>query len=507
MNNKKLHEKEMFNMMDELTDYIDEKYLDVFDKEDINEEEMLDDIQLENIKKNVIEKLNVKEDKKEETKYINKRKKSRRRMKFSKIAAAILIIFGLLFVAYPNEVIAVLKKPLNYIPGINTVMDSEESSERYVLEKPISINQDGMKIELMSVIVQNDDNYIFVNARGNDEKIFSEENGYKSINMLVKFRNGQVYNLKSGSMFSGGNDWNASYNNWSDVNEKNIKSRFLYKEGDTIEVIIGTEDKVNIPVTLIKAPSFEDYSEIGPTTEVNDISVTAIPSFDDNDLTINLASPKIQGQMIDQYALSPDFSFNQDRFKYKGILNERIALYDDYGNLVKGKGVGSYTPPLSEFHFDITESVSNKFKLVIPYIKMKYNIDKKFRIKLPEVGESLEYEDYILDFNDYKLKINKIERINTIPGESVKIYFDTGYDEYLDESMYSIMLAPGIKAFDEPIYQSWSGNFGEDDDENMVGALKVVDISLNKEGLKKFDLYIDSIITIKRGPWKFEIER
>lgn len=505
MSNRKFHEEEMFYMMDKLTEYIDEEYLDVFEKEDIKEEEMLDDIQLENIKRNVIEKLNLKESKKENTKYINKRKKARKRIQFSKIAAAILIIFGLLFVAYPNEVIAVLKKPLNYIPGINTVMDSEESSERYVLEQPITIKHDGMKIELMSVIVQNDNNYIFVNARGNDKRIFIEGNGKCSYNMEVRFNNNEIYKLPTGTISSSVNVWDASKSNLYGASEKKNNKKFTYKDGDTIEVIIGNDDKAIIPVTLIKAPSFEDYSELGPTTEVKDISITAIPTFSDKDLTINLVSP--QNQMIDEYALSPSFSFNQDKFKYKGILNERIALCDNEGNLINGEGVDMYSPPLSEFHFDITESDSDKFKLVIPYIKMKYNIDKDFKIELPEVGEFFEYDDYVLNLNDYKLKINKIERPKSDSGEIVKIYLDTGYNENLDESMYEIRLNCIIPFFSEPFYQSWGGSYGEGDDENMVGALKVVDITLNKEDLRKFDLHIDSIITIKKGPWEFEIER
>lgn len=405
--------------------------------------------------------------------------------KLAATAAAIVIIIGIFSSDY---VTAAIGKLLQYIPGLNITLEQED--ERFILKDTINITKGDNYIKLLSVIVDNKNQSIYVSIRGNNKKCK---------NVSVKFKNGKEYDLPIYSVGSGGSDWVGDYS-YNPKFYKPKKDTFTYMDGDELNIILNDKENMLIPVKLEKPDTLHSYDELGPTVNKNGLSITAIPTLNNNELEINLLTPNIAGGRVDEYALQPDYKDNE--YRHAGLLAGRITLKDKEGNILKGRTPNSlYTPPLSEFYFDISGNNNKEFKLAIPYVKVKYEVKKDIKIVLPEVGKKLEYENNTIDLKGYKLKINSIERPE---NTRVIINFDTNYNEEATESLLDIYPAVNIQLFGEPIYDSWSRSY-EINATKTIGPMNKLDIELNKKNLHQFNLYIETITTVKRGPWEFDI--
>lgn len=489
MNNKNSNkpdifsEKEMFEIIDSLTENPDSFKLNI-DDEDIYEDTNLDNIK-ESISNKTFEKLGLENKSFKKHAAPNRFYKTPLFKKLIAVAASIAIVFTIFSTDYVK---ATIEKLFKYIPGINQTI--EDKSEIYILNKPVKITDKGSYINLLSVIIDTEKQNIYVGIRGNN----------KCKKASVRFKNGKEYGLPIYSIAGGGSEWVGNFSYDSRFCE-NKNAPFNYNNNDEISIIINDDKAITFDVRLVKAKSYKSYEELGPTALKNGLSITAIPAIEGKELKLNLLTPKIDNEGVEEYGLRPDYTKSSDGYSYEGLLNERITLKDKQGNTIKGRGLSSYAPPLSEFYFNISESKDKEFKLSIPYIRMRYDVDKDVKIKLPKSGEKLEYKDNIVDLNGYKLNIISVER----PQKNrVIINIDTNYDESLKESM--LFIEPGVKfpLFGKPIYTGWSGNCAKDG-KKIIGPLNQLDIELNKDNIDEFNLNIKSIETIKRGPWEFNI--
>lgn len=482
-----LYEDEIFEIMDSITE--DQDILGDL-KLDIDDEAIEENLDFNSIKENVrnktFKKLGIASD--SPVKSITSRKEKFYKTvlfkKLTTVAAAIVVVISLFSSDY---VTAAIGKLLQYIPGLNITV--EEEGEKFILKKAVNITRENSYIKLISVIIDNKKQNIFVAIDGNNKMC-------KKVS--VKFKNGEIYELPYASIGSGGNEWSGNYA-WEAEYNKVKKDAFNYNPGDDLKVILNDKENLTFTVKLEKPGTFQSYDELGPTNNKNGLSITAIPTLNNSELKINLLTPNIPEGRIDEYALRPDYSDNG--YSYMGLLAEKMTLKDKNGNTVKGRGLNSYAPPLSEFYFDISNNTNKEFKLTIPYVKVKYDVKKDVKITLPNVGQKLEYENNIVDLKGYKLKINSIEMPE---NNRVIINFDTNYDENTAESLLEIQ--PGVRhqLFKKPIYDGWGGSC-RINDTNKIGPMNQLDIQLNKKNLHEFTLYIESITTVKKGPWEFDI--
>lgn len=475
-------ENEMFEIIDSLTNA--EGFNLNIDDEDFFEDKNFNDIK-ESISKKTFEKLGLEKKSTKNSCTPVEFYKTPLFKKLIAVAASIAIVFSIFTTDYVK---ATIKKLFKYIPGINQTIEDE--GDIYILNKPVKVSDGNSYIKLLSVVIDTEKQFIYVGIRGNNNKCKKAS---------VRFKNGKEYGLPMYSIAGGGEEWVGNFS-YDSKFHGNKNTPFVYNEYDGISIIIDDNKAMTFNVKLVKADSYKSYEELGPTALKNGLSITAIPAIEGKELKLNLLTPHINNQGVEDYGLRPDYTDAPDGYRYGGLLAERITLKDKKGNTIKGRGLNSYAPPLGEFYFNISESKDKEFKLTIPYIKMRYDVDKDVKIKLPKLGEKLEYNN-IVDLNGYKLNITSVER----PEKNrVIINIDTNYDESSKESLFFI--EPGVKfsPLRKPIYNGWSGNCAKGD-EKIIGPMNQLDIQLEKENIDEFNLNIKSIITIKRGPWEFDI--
>lgn len=455
------NDKEMFSQMDGLSEllYKDDINLDVLDCDIYKEDET---VNMNRVKNQTFKKLNIRKPKKKS--HVNK-------------AAAIILLTVVAGTFAFTDVSAQIEKLFQYIPGVNRMVETNEAESLLVLDQPI-IKEN---IELISVVVDNSKNLISVSARGK---------GTNPHDVSAKLPNELVVDFPRYGVAGGFSDWTGDYATEDKVD-------FNIKAGEVVIIVFGD---IEIPVSLVEADKVADQEELGATCIVNDIKITAIKDVADQDLTIHLFSPEKEGRRIDEYALPP--YYEQKDYSFKGILNEKITLKDEAGNLVSSGGLGySYSPPLSEFHFDIN-NVTGKLILEIPFLKMNYYEDITVDIKLPKVGEKVEYDDFDVQLGDFSMTIQGVERTR---ADEVMIDLDVHYDEAAEESLYEVSFTPDLGGlFNKEEYNGYSIQYVGH--ENLVlGEIDKLYVQLNYDNLKVLPLHIDDFTTIIRGPWQFEI--
>lgn len=461
--NESSSDKEMLNQMDYLSEFIynDDIELDVLECEIYKED---DEIDMKKIKEQTFKKVNLQKPKKKWSN-INK-------------VAAILLLTAAVGTFALTDVSAQIQKLFQYIPGVNRMVEVDEAGGLLVLERPIKKEH----IELISVVADNGNDTITVAARGT---------GSSPDDITAKLPDGAVLDFPMRCIAGGTNIWDGDYST-EDKIDINL---------NTEDTLIIRMDDVEIPVALVETDKVIDPIELGTTAVVNDTKITAIKDIVGDDLTIHLFSPEKEGQRIDEYALPPDYE--QEDYSFKGILNEKITLKDEAGNLVSGSGLGSYSPPLSEFHFDISDVAGEKLTLEIPYLKMNYFTDMTVDIKLPDVGEKIKYDKFDIEAGEFWISIQGVERTR---ADEVMIDFDVHYDEEVSESLYEVSFTPDLRGlFNKEEYNGYSLEYVGDED-LILGEIDKLYVMLNYEDLDVLPLHIDDFTTVIRGPWRFEID-
>lgn len=474
-------EKDIFRLMDYMSKDLNEIDYDMESDEFFKNHKESNYIDKNIIKSKAFEKIGVQYD---NVNNIDKKSRSKVRRRYIKnIAAAIIGVILLGGIFYSKDVIAGIQRIFQYIPGKNIVLKDTGKTDRYILKDIVKGNKASKDLEVISVVVENEKKSIEVSIRGTGKK-------YKAVR--ARFKDGAVEELGLFGIGGSENEWHGTFSN-EGINKD---SKFKYKEGETIDIIIGEKDDFVIPVRLEKANSFERLSELGPTCDKNGVSITAISKLKKDELKINLISSQISNGKLDQYALPPDYKCLE--YKSSALLSKGIKLLDNNGKEVRGRGLTSYEPPLSEFYFDVKNHKGDKFKLVIPYITVEYKVDKDIELDVPRVGGKKEYENKVVDLKGYKLKIKSVSRLK---NNELDIKLDTNYDESKDESMFNLNFGVHFPLVGEPVYNGGSYEYGEN------GEIKGITIQLNKKNIDKMILYIEDIITVKRGPWIMEVNK
>lgn len=477
-------EEEIFKAVEDLGQSLiwdtDIKYEDLLGDYDLEEEGSLE-IDKNRIKGKTFNKLGLNQTK------VKSKPEKKRSGKWLVAAALLIIMMSTLF---SRDVIAGIIKVFQYIPGINMIVEDKGDVDRYVLRDIVRVDRDGKSFDIVSVMVENEKNLILVSLRGEGEP-------YQDVS--VEFKDGRTYNLSMSSAGGGGSTWHGDFMYEKRYAPKETED-FNYKEGQEINIILGSNNDIKVPVVLKRAEVYESYEQLGPTAMKNGLSITAIPKLKDGTLRVNLLTPLPNKTNIYEYGLSPD---HNSEYKYMGILNEGITLKGSRNNVIKAEaGLSSYMTPLDEFTFDIKNSNLSDYSLVIPYVKMAYVVNRDIKIDVPRVGETINLDNNVFDFNGYKLKINSIERRKK---DEVTLKIDTNYDETKEESLYEIKFWTKTPFIGPPVSKSWRGNYATED-EKVIGPMKEITIFLKRDDIKKLTINIWRIITVKRGPWEIKLK-
>lgn len=451
---------------------------DSYTQESINEKELFDilnnvkiseeELNLDNIE--VTEK-DIKEIKTRVFKNIKVNRRRNISAKGAAIAASIAAIFILSLIMYNPTALANIKGKLQFIQGMGVVETVEDNGEKYMLTKRAEAQYGNGKIIINSIALNSKSAAIVIGGESVPELwtvVLQNDKGER----YRMWRSGGVAHFDKTA-------WCAEYKysgeisiskNWTVILPKNLK----------------------IPVSLEKVNDIKNVSDLGPTATVNDVSVTAIPSLEDDKLRIGVFSPKNDSKKVLQYAvfvLPLDFKFTSKEQEKHYIDHSQIYLKDSAGNKYMGFGTRNVTLLDHEYYFKVGKNLDKEYTLTIPRILMEYNSKAECTIDLPKVGEAP--LNKVVNLSGFPVNL-LIERTS---DDKLKVGIDVNYNKELPETLVSFKLdADGI-----------GEEIGSGKQRELYSSPGDYEINVYKDQ-KQLKLVLKNPITEKKGPWNILIK-
>lgn len=381
----------------------------------------------------------------------------------STVAAAALVVC-ILFVSVSPDVKAHVQKMLQYIPGYGAIIDTEslQQTVRFVLPQPVEKSFGGGKLEVRGISILEKEASVSLVGTGLKEITSFELRNTK----------GDRYPFHWVGILGRDPAWNGDYNYKGSIDVT-----------ASMELVAG---ELTIPISLASPNEAQHMEDLGETIEHNEIQLTVVSNESQGgDRKVTIVPRIPAGTKI--------ISFGIDSHR----RNFPVKLTDDQGHPVNYTQDANYPNP-NEFYYKHTD-IKHPYKLLLPEVLLERKFDKpvKITVPIPEKGTiSLRQK---IDLFGYPLLINEVERVD--PGDgldreqqnSINLYFDFLYKDHASESLLNLF----------PAFTYHTGAAWDYDEE--TNAAKYMQIAF-KPGAKTFDLYVDTIRTVVRGPWEFTLE-
>jgi hypothetical protein len=416
-------------------DILDDEMVKLMEDMDFEEIE-IDEAQKNRMKKNVMSRVKAKPS----------------RMKHGLIAAGIAGAILLSALSSPGQrALAEIAKKLHFIPGAGRIVETE-AHDIYILQKPIQYFAEETDITINSVTL---DGYLTIRASGTGN--------YQGSKISIVDERGKSYTNNMGSVGSG-NGWSGWFS--FDNIPENLTSFKIILPGN-----------IEIPITLTKAESFDDYANMGPTDVKNEVGITLVTTKVDDKVKFDLIQHNLKDKEIYLYGKR-----SQD-----GHYHTNINVNYHKGNSIKVEHPESYMGTLSEFYF-IPSKDASKYTVEIPEVSLKYMVDNEIILPIPE-SEGEMYIDKSTNMHGFNLRFTRVVRT----GNLVRVYVDTGYDKNAVENLSEARLdmpALSLEMYRAPLKENITVDFYE---------LEV------KPGQKELKLKFNEMYTVMKGPWSFEL--
>lgn len=428
---------------------MEKKIIDILDNVDVEETERLLDGEMDmemdpkamnRIKKSVYEKAGL---------------KAGRKVYFSRklvacLATLVIIVTSMAIVGFDN-VAAAINKIFSFIPGVGIVENND--SIEYVLAEPVSSENNNVILSLNNAVATKDTiTVMFTIAKTDytDEQLYKDkqeeweqlqkDGGYQERKVYL-YAGSEKYTEYSGSTAGGGKQELSTfaYSMKADNINLNTTYKLEYEDYD-----------LSVEFNLESYESFNNLEDIGPTDYHNDISITAVPTFFDGKVEVNLYSVNNSGYLLESY-----------NKHYEGYLKKDLHLETD-------SGIKSYTTPggyggvNGKFVFDIEEADKN-FNLKVPYIVVRSDESKKITLKIPKEGEIITLNKEI-EFEDSTMTIIDVERTSTQHiGEFGDLKMTIKYDNKSENKIMAGCQFTRTNVFGIKGSGSWSGETNDND--------------------------------------------
>lgn len=380
----------------------------------------------------------------------NKRFQGKRFGNRKMLAVALLGIFFLSSAFFHTEVLAAVKKALQYIPGVGMVQE-EDSKERYILQKPVTTQIGDGTLTITGMMVDEEMTFITVSAKN-----VSRFSHVKAVN-----EEKERFKVKSSGMSWSPNQWTSSY--WHDGH--------IDLKGD-IKLIFNSE--IIIPVTLEKAKTYESYDDMGEIATKNGVQIIAIPQRVGNKVQISLVSEHPEEYWISDYGVNGVHMREEHKLN---ITDENNTQYD----IEEIQGISA---PADEFFFSLSNKANETYTITIPEIDVEFHDEGKIKLDIPE-NES--HPDQTFELAGFPVKITKIKRLSE---SRIGLYVDVNLDETAPKSLYNFHIKD-------------MGHMAKVNE--VTGELEYLEFTLEKPNSKRVKLGFDRPRVIIRGPWTIEI--
>lgn len=388
---------------------MEDKIFDALDTLDINQTDKLldtdinmniDSVSLKRIKKAVYKKAGL--------------KKSKHLIKKGLTVTAAALVLAMLSMATigVDNVANAFNRLFSFIPGY-AIVENNKNIE-YVIEKQnIQVENSDVSITIKNAIAIKDNITISLEL---EKKNFDESKALEGMQkeweelekggqlkkpIIVLYANGKEYKTDNYSAAGGGSTESIAAN----FQIENINTQTTYK-------LEYKEYNLSLAFKLKAYDSFDSLEEIGPTTILNDISITAVSNIKDNKLEVEL------------------YPINKSKYQISSFAKVFDNGYEGKDlNLQTSNGIRKYTAPDSsmgannKFYFDISPD-DKDLVLKIPYLIVASNESQNISLKIPNEGEKLTLNEKV-EFTDSTMIITDVERIKSDENEygNLKINF------------------------------------------------------------------------------------
>lgn len=340
----------------------------------------------------------------------------RRKMKktFIYLAASLALILSFVGIVGFDKVEAAIKRALQYIPGYNVLVDTEEGKVLALKEQ---------------VKYEKDDVYVVINAAlklGKDFNISIESN-FKDIDnteVLLKDKAGNIVSSKNWGRAGGGDFWQGDY--YFEVED----------EYNNYTLVLGD---IEVPFTLEETEEVEGFLQLGSHSTDKGISIVAIKKPLEDNLLISLLN-QAEGKIVEDYPFENNLWISQ-------VFDFEKSMYilDKEGHKIYPDIPLSFSNLMSDFYFDIPDQEG--LKLVLPYVKVFYPDIKTDKIKIRKlkdgevqsINKELQLGRFSIEVIEAKTKGEEIVisfKINSLEDEiidSIKVKGIDGYGLGLNE--------------------------------------------------------------------------
>ena len=359
------------------------------------------------------------------------------------VAAAFLIVF--IGIMSYGPALARVTQLLQYIPGFGIVL--EESDQRYILLAPVQQSVGAGMIRVEGVFADN--TQTVVRVTGKDIP--------KYLDIVFVDKSGKEYSASTYSVVSTGSGiWQGSYSYNGSI-----------PDPSDLTMILKGSEQVAFNLHLEIATPHSDYSQLGPTSQANGITITAITRRVGDLLAVNFVTPPLEdGLRISSYW-------------------EGISLIDDDGNewpLVKPE---THWQSTNEVFFDIQGSTAQEFKLTIPQLELQYQVNTSIRVPVPRKG--IQEVNQSVELAGFPVVITKVERLK---DDELQVYTDTFYSDTAEEFLKYVMLKD---------VSWWIEHLNQEQ-----GYMESIEVPISSSA-SNVKINFAYVYTTKRGPWTFTI--
>lgn len=372
-------------------------------------------------------------------------------------AAALVIVLTSLSLVGIDNVAAAIDKVLSFIPGYGIIENN--MSIDYVLAQPVSGENEQVELLLNNAIATSDSITVMFTL---ERKNFDE-------NQFPKGEQETLFNDKV--VLYTGERKITEYLGYSSGNGKRDTSRFSY---DLKPEEIGTEQTykleysdygISLEFKLENYDSYHSLEDIGATGYNNDISITAVPTFLDGKLQVDL------------------YAINKSNYILRSFCMDDKAYRNDDLRLETNSGVKTYTVPdgydgvNGRFLFDI-QPTDIDFRLKIPCITVKSSEEEDIVLRIPQEGEKVSVNQKI-EFKDCIMTIVDVEKTPSHQRDDYGALKMT--IEYANKTNNKIMLHPDF--FRTNFFgNGQSGSWSAEVDENGIYTVVYFDLDKGESG-------------------------
>ena len=390
-------------------------------------------------------------------------------------AAAVTLLLTFSIVGFDN-VAEAFNKLFGLIPGYGIVENGDNIE--YILAQPVSAENEDVVLTLSNAVATRDGITVMIvlKEKNFDEQRFIEE---KQAEWEVLEKGGSLPTPDDIILHTATGQMTAPYGEYGSVDSTGYT---LFKLSYHLKAReIGTDKtytlecpkyNLSIDFQLTGYATYQTLEEIGTTGYNNNISITAVPTFRENKLQVDLYPLNKSG-----YELESFYDTHSDTHSGQPYQNQTLRLETNSGTKPIAIPEEGSMGMESRFLFDI-ESADKDFTLRIPYIIVQTHEEKTVTLTIPQEGTPVQVNQRI-EFADCTMTIVTVEKIRSQADGAYDLKMTVKYD---NKSADKVMRHPSRIQRVNIFGMEGSGGWGLEPDENGLYTKIYFELEENEKG-------------------------